>query len=179
MARRASRRAFTLLEVIVALSIGALVVMGARVLLEGLQTHTVRLVSVANTTNAAANAEHVVRTLVGNLELAPNDSSSFEGDAREARFTSWCAVPEGWQERCTVHLAVESETGRVRMMATLSTGERLTLRDSAGAAVFRYLGTGAEGGRWFVTWKHSLMPPLAIGLISDADTMVARVGERR
>jgi hypothetical protein len=165
--------------VIVALSIGALVVMGARALLEGLRTHTVRLVSVANSTNATANGEHVVRTLVGNLALAPNDSSSFEGDAREARFTSWCAVPEGWQELCTVHLTVEGETGRVRLMVTLSTGEHLTVHDSAGTAALLYLGSASDGGHWFATWRHSLMPPVAIGLVSDGDTSLARVGERR
>lgn len=177
--RRASTRGFTLLEVIVALSIGALVVMGTRALIEGLHAHTVRLLSVSNSSNAAANAEHVLRTLVGNLALASTDASSFEGDAREARFTSWCDVPEGWQELCAVHLSVEGETGHVRLLATLSTGERLTVRDSADTATLLYLGSSADGGHWFVKWTHSLMPPLAIGLISDGDTLLARVGERR
>jgi hypothetical protein len=46
-------------------------------------------------------------------------------------------------------------------------------------AAFRYLMRADAGGAWTDRWEGTVMLPVAVGIILDADTLVAPIGERR
>ncbi|MGH7718683.1 MAG: PulJ/GspJ family protein [Gemmatimonadaceae bacterium] len=173
-----ARAGFTLLEVIVALTVGAVVLLGARAMLVHLGDDSERLTTFVRETDGPANADRLLRTLVGSLEVGTDSATHFAGEQWEARFTSWCSVPAGWQERCTVTLAIDTVLGRRALVARTSTGPPVVLRRGFREGALRYLSDADAGGTWFRVWGTGVTSPLAIGVILDADTLILRVGER-
>ena len=173
-----ARRGFTLVEVLVALAIAGTVVVTARALLEAIADDAERLVDHAAANDTDANSERLLRRLVSNLEVGTDTVRRFAGDERAARFTSWCDVPRGWQERCAVTLAIDTDGTEPVLAAALSTGEVLVLRRGFTNASLHYLGDAARGGTWFRSWGESVTAPLAIRAILDSDTLILRIGER-
>ncbi len=168
----------TLVEMLVALAIAGGVVMSARLALEALADNAHAVVEHATVSDTEANAERLLRRLISTLEVGTDDASRFAGDERTVRFTSWCDVPNGWQERCTVTLAIDQEGTEPLLAASLSTGELFVMRRGFEAASLRYLGDAGGGGRWFRSWGEGITAPLAIGIVLDADTVILRIGER-
>jgi prepilin-type N-terminal cleavage/methylation domain-containing protein len=177
-------RGFTLIEVLVALAVGAVVVLGARLMLEGAADGGRRIARVAQGMDRDANAERLLRTTVASLEWgsAEEGGARFGGDEREARFTSWCDAPGGWQERCDVSIAVTFDSSATHVAGSLSLSrvgaEPVQIRDGFTHGALRYLADARDGGHWITKWDAGLAAPLAIGVILDRDTLVLRVGER-
>ncbi len=176
--RRQNRGGFTLLELMVALALSAGVLLGARAMLEALADDADRISTAAAQTDADANAEQTLRGLIGQIEVGPSDSAEFAGSPDAARFTTWCDMPGGWQERCRVVLAVEVQRGVVVLAAHREDGSTVVLRRGARTGAFRYLSSAANGGQWLPRWGAGTTAPLAIGILFDDDTLVARIGER-
>lgn len=186
---------FTLVEIMVAIAIGGLVLMGARSLLEALADEEGHVAREAAIHDAHANGERLLRDLVGRMEVGTKEGGSFEGDPGEASFTSWCDVPAGWQERCRVTIAIEGGAGSAgsdgtgpALVARLSGGRRVVLRTGFRAGELRYLNSAASGGQWFRQWGEGITAPLAIGVLLQrkssaiegfvVDTLIVRIGER-
>lgn len=175
---RAERRGFTLVEVLVALAIGGTVLLGARALLEGVGDHASRSVAEARDADREANGEYAARSIVARLRLA-DPEPGLVGEPRAAHFASWCDTPHGWLEPCLVRLAVEPDGDRGQVVMRLSTGERLVLRRGAGDWQLRYLASAAAGGEWHGRWTALAEVPLALAVVSERDTQLLRIGERR
>lgn len=168
-----ARRGFTLLELVVALFVSGIVLVGSRLILESLSATEQREREAAATADRRANGERLLRTLLSRLEVGTDDAKEFGGDDWSARFTTWCDVPAGWLERCQAELTMDTV-----LAVRLSTGERVVLRRGFQAGALRYLNTPAGGGQWFRVWGHGITAPLAIAVIADTDTMIVRIGER-
>ena len=89
---RSDRRGFTLIELLVALLVGATIVLGARLMLEGVADDARRITHFAQRADHERNAERLLRSTVGAIDVSAAGVVAFEGDERAARFTSWCAV---------------------------------------------------------------------------------------
>jgi prepilin-type N-terminal cleavage/methylation domain-containing protein len=178
MSRKAGR-GFTLIELMVAIVLSGIVLLGARALWESLAISVDRLRSQATADARAENGERLLRSLVGRLEVGTDQSHEFAGDEQHVRFTTWCDVPAGWQERCDAVVGFEPDSGdRIQLVARLSTGELVPLERGFTRGLLRYLNTPAGGGVWFRIWGHGIIAPLAIGVITDRDTTIVRIGER-
>ena len=179
---RHSRPGFTLIEVLVALSVAALVVLGGRALLEAISSAANSIVLTSANTDRAANAERLLRVLVGQIEVGKALGSSFVGDEQSTEFTTWCGSPRGWTERCRARLSIEpvfdTQGETLTLMAELSTGQRLVLQRAHGKLALSYLTDAAFGGRWTRQWQESYTAPRALGVIIDDDTVIVRIGER-
>lgn len=183
-----ARPGFTLIEIMVAIAIGGLVLLGARSLLEALADEEHHVAREAAIHDARANGERLLRDLVGRMEIGTAESGPFAGDATETSFTSWCDVPAGWQERCEVTIAFENEGAEPALVAHLPGGRRLTLRSGFRAGALRYLNNASSGGQWFQQWGKGITAPLAIGVLLEretgavdapiVDTLIVRIGER-
>lgn len=169
---------FTLIEVVVALAVGGVVILGAHALLAAVADGADRITHASVEADRIANGERLLRALLGRLEVGTDSTRRFAGDEREARFTSWCDVPAGWLERCEVHIAVRTDGAGGTLSVLLPTGIAVEVRRGVGPLSLRYLTNAAEGGRWVRTWGASLTAPLALGIVSDRDTMIVRIGER-
>jgi hypothetical protein len=163
-------------EVVVALSIGAVILLGARLLLENLGASAENVALAARREDADANGESLLRSLVRQIEVG-SEARTFEGSENEARFTSWCATPAGWAEPCRVILQVSKEDSSVVLKVILPDASVAALR-ARDRMELRYLVDAREGGRWFVRWGEGASAPGAIGVLIDADTMIVRIGER-
>ena len=175
---RAARGGFTLVELMVALVVSAIVVLGARMLLEQLGESAHRTVAAATRADRAANGERLLRDLAGRLEIGTTDAARFSGEPATASFSSWCDVASGWQERCAVTLAVSSDGSRASLAARFDGGDPITLLVRDAPIELRYLDDPRAGGRWFADWGAGITAPLAIAVISGADTMIVRIGDR-
>ena len=187
----AGRAGFTLLEVVVALAITGMVLLGARLVFGQLADGAERVAEEAAALDREANAMRYLRELVGSAEVQPaaEDGSgerAFVGEAGGVRFWTWCEVSAGWQERCQATLGLLADdsggAGRAGDAAVLAVrvggGDVLTLRRGLRRARLAYLSDAALGGRWMRNWESTVSLPLAIGVLSADDTVIVRIGER-
>lgn len=173
-----ARVGFTLVEVMVALVVGALVLLGARAMLEALGGDAQTVARVAAQADREANGVRLLRELAGRLEVGTDQSGPFAGGPLATTFTSWCDVPAGWQERCRVTLRLERTPRGVGLVAAIDGARPVLLLDGYHTGALRYLASAAHGGQWFQTWGEGITAPIAIGIILDADTTLVPIGAR-
>ncbi len=176
--RPRARGGFTLIEIIVALVVSSIVLLGARAMLSEVGDDALRIATQAQRVDSEANAERTLRALVRGLELSANDSAQFSGDERRVQFSSWCDVPAGWQERCSVALVIEKRRDGDALVIHASARAPMTVRARVRAGSLRYLSTVTAGGDWIRMWGAGITAPLAIGIILDADTLIVPIGGR-
>lgn len=172
----AGRGGFTLVEIVVAIAISGLVVLGAHRILVQLSESSGHVGESAAESDRTANADRLLRTLAGRLDNSME--KSLVGDPQGARFTSWCDTPGGWLERCLVTVGIIPAPGSLALAATLPGGEVVVLKTGFQTGELRYLRAADHGGSWTDTWVSAITVPVAIGIILDADTMIVRIGER-
>jgi len=171
------RRGFTLVEVVVALGISAVVILAARMLLENLGNAADRVDRVAREGDDDANGERLLRALAGQIEVG-TQGETFSGDEQATQFTSWCQSPRGWRERCRITLSVEATNESPALTATLPDNDRVVLYRAARSMRLRYLVDASAGGTWFIKWGEGLLAPRSIGVIVDSDTLIIPIGDR-
>jgi prepilin-type N-terminal cleavage/methylation domain-containing protein len=172
------RSGFTIIEVMVALAVSGIVLLGARAMLEATADQAGRITRAAATADRDANAERTLRALVERLEIGTVPGTEFSGDPATAAFASWCDVPGGWLERCAVTLGIERDSSGIALIARTSTGSVIRLREGLRNGAIRYLDSPSAGGTWIRVWGAGITAPVAIGVFLDRDTLILRVGER-
>lgn len=178
----ARRAGFTSLELVIAIAIGAMIVLATRELVERLDK-TDRMVQ--SRTHAELRrflAEDLLRSVVGQIEtqrdMADGTPMSFAGTPTRAEFTSWCEVPAAWEERCRVELRiVATPAGKIMQMSSPLLGT-LIIDSLPRDARFAYLLDPGYGGRWLARWDPAPFAPPAIGVMTASDTLILRVGSR-
>lgn len=170
---------FTLLEVMVAIVVGALVILATRLLSERIAEGGRALTRAARNDARHAAADELLRALVGQMETQPDSASQdpvFVGNGQAAEFTTWCERPEEWEERCRVRLELDSSaTGPVLRAKAAEIGA-VDLDSFEKPAALRYLLDAGNGGRWIVRWNPAPYAPVAIGIVTATDTVILRVG---
>lgn len=175
--QRSRRRGFTLVEVVVAIAISAIVILTARMLLENLGNGAERIERAARDADQVANGERLLRALIGRIEVGVQNET-FGGDEQSATFTSWCQSPRGWLERCRITVSIDTTSGSPSLTTTLPGDDRVVLYRANHRLRLRYLVDPSAGGTWFVKWGDGLLAPRAIGVVADSDTLIIRIGER-
>lgn len=167
-----------MIEAVVALAIGGMILAGATAILGSISTVSAAAGDATAFSDHEANAERAIRALVAAYEPA-DSSASFGGEAQRAWFDTWCPVPFGWLERCSAMIAVDSMGSQRAVVAVLSSGGALTVRTGFTTGQLLYLRDATNGGIWLRSWPASLSSPLALGIVTDDDTTILRIGERR
>jgi prepilin-type N-terminal cleavage/methylation domain-containing protein len=171
---------FTLVEVMVAVVVIGVVLVGARTMLGQIADDADRISGAAAEADRVANADALLRAVAGRLEVSPvpGDEVRFEGQPDGVRFHSWCEVPDGWLERCEASLGFVHLDDGSALVLRLSTGEMVPLRRGLRSGEILYLRDAAQGGAWVRTWDGGILPPVALGVVVDGDTSIIRIGER-
>lgn len=168
----------TLLELLVALSIGGLAIVGAMRLLDQLGDAGDRIAIAALTDARASNGDRLLRKLVADVRTTTDSTRRFRGDARNAIFYSLCDTPSGWRESCRASLMIDSLGDSSAVLAQLDGDGPLELRRLPGAARFIYFDAAARDSAWSSAWDAGITLPAAIGLVTARDTLVLPLGAR-
>ena len=172
------RDGFTLIEILVAFMIGGLVLASAQQILSALSASAAVTEINGLAADRGVNGEDMLYRLTGRLDVATPGATPFFGADRIAEFSSWCEVPRGWLETCTVVLAVDTVRGQPAVTARFDDSTRVVLIQGFARGAFRYLESADDGGVWQRVWGRGLGAPLAIGVILDRDTLIVPIGAR-
>lgn len=167
-----ARRGFTLIEMLVAIVLAALVAATARAVVETIGDAATRLAVTAVTEDAARGGDILSRTIIRQARSLRGDSISFFGTGRGFVIQSWCPVPGGWSEVCQAAFAVDDSATSVILRAGSTPLVAFRGRESV---ALRYLATAENGGRWVDRWASNGLPA-AVGIIVDGDTLIVPVG---
>jgi len=181
---------FTLIEILLALTIGSLTVLLAHRVFTGVADGAARLTEARLQLDREANARRWLTEAFGSLD-AGGSGGPFAGHADRVEFGSWQWAPQGWLTRRRVSLERRAD----RVVAALGTSDSIVLADSVTDLQFDYLlepGDGAEGAtgglpganaRFVREWISPVSAPVAVRIrIARApgmvDTLFVIVGPR-
>jgi prepilin-type N-terminal cleavage/methylation domain-containing protein len=181
---------FTLIEVMVALALSALVVLLAHRMFTGVADGATRLTEARRVLDREANAGRWLLAAFGSLDAGQADGS-FDGHPDRVEFASWQVTPTGWFSRRRITLMRDG----THLVALTSPGDTIVLSDSVSDLQLDYLldvdsegqsdstpGAPGERARFVREWISPVSAPIAIRLrISRAervDTLFVIVGPR-
>ena len=147
------RYGFTLIEVMVAITIAGVVVLAAHRIFTGVADGARAVATARESLDRRANARRWLKATF--LSLEP----PFEGRANRASFTSWHLVPGGWFEREPIQLL---QDGSHFLGATGA--QSLQLADSVSDVAFDYLLDPGADAKWVREWVSPVSAPLGVRL---------------
>lgn len=149
---------FTLVEVLVALTIASLVVLVAHQLFAAVARQGKALVEARAALDRGVNARRWLAATFLSLDVGTDGASGFEGRADRATFSAWLLTPDGWFERRVVSLGGENH----RLVANVTPGEPMVLMDSVKDVAFDYLLEPGADSRWVREWVSPVSAPVAV-----------------
>jgi prepilin-type N-terminal cleavage/methylation domain-containing protein len=152
------RRGFTLIEVIVALTIGALVVLVAHQLFAAVAERGRTLVAARTTLDRTANAHRWLQAMFLSLDVGTDAAGGFDGRPEHATFSTWLLTPDGWFERRQVALSAD----QARLEAAVTPGAPIALVDSVADLQLDYLLEPGAESRWVREWVSPVSAPVAV-----------------
>lgn len=175
---RPERRGFTVLELIVALTLTALVVSGARGMLVALQDGADLAASASVAADLQRNSTGLLRDLLARTESGGRSGTGFEGGPTGLSFDTWCDSADGELVRCRAVLAIVSlgSPRRSGLSLTLDASPPIDLRLGGEPDAFAFQERTVDGATWLPEWGRSLRTPTAIGVVMHEDTTFFLVG---
>ena len=169
------RRGMTIIELMAALSIAGLLLLGGRSLLDQLARAQKTLGRSARATDELSNATRTLYALARRADVRPDSASRFIGDSTNASFRTWCERTGGWLEPCGLTVLIDVGPDSSSLVGQLSTGGVLILARWPGAGTLRYLDVSGQREQWVSQWGRSIVPPAALALVVPGDTIVVPV----
>jgi prepilin-type N-terminal cleavage/methylation domain-containing protein len=172
------RRGFTLIEVMIALTLSALVVLLAHRIFSGVLEGAERLGAARIDLDRESNARRSLTEMFGSLDIGTERAGGFAGHADRVEFTTWQRVPGGWLERRRVVLGVDDG-----ILVARSDGA-IPLQDSVSGVEFDYLLEPGANAAWVREWISPISAPVAVRLRvtskrrATVDTLLFIVGLR-
>ena len=167
---------FTLIEVMIALTLSALVVLLAHRIFTGVVDGAQRLEAARTALDRVGNARRSLTELFGSLDVGTEGTGGFAGRPDRVEFTTWQRVPQGWLERRRAVVAVENGVLVAR------TDMLLALEDSVTGVEFDYLLEPGANAAWVREWISPVSAPVAVRVriqhAAAIDTLLFIVGSR-
>ncbi|HEV8265789.1 MAG TPA: prepilin-type N-terminal cleavage/methylation domain-containing protein [Gemmatimonadales bacterium] len=146
---------FTLIEVMVALTIAGIVVLAAHRIFSGVTDGARAMAEAREALDREANGRRWLKATFLSLD-AP-----FEGRAERAAFTSWQLSAGGWFEERHIELRREDD----RFVALVGVGnESLDLANEVTGVAFDYLLDPGADSKWVREWISPVSAPVAVRL---------------
>jgi len=149
---------FTLIEVLVALTIAAVVVLLAHQVFAAVAERGRTLVAARDSLDRAANARRWLKATFLSLEVGTDSAGGFDGRADRIEFAAWQRTPDGWFERRRIALGHDGD----QLVASVTPGEPVALIDGVTGIAFDYLLEPGAGSRWVREWVSPVSAPVAI-----------------
>lgn len=159
-ASRRNRQGFSLLEVLLALTIGVMVLVLANGIVRAVAGPARAVVAARATLDRTMNAQRWLRAAFLSLDMGTDTALPFDGHPERVRFSTWLQTADGWFARRTVTLARQER----RFVATTAPGSAIVLGDSVDDVALDYLLEPGADARWVREWVSPLTAPLAVRL---------------
>jgi prepilin-type N-terminal cleavage/methylation domain-containing protein len=170
-------RGFTLIEVIVALAIGALVLATGREVLGGALDGMRRLTEARRAQDAQANARRMLTTAIGSIDLHSEGAAAFRGLPSAIEFSAWFDRSGSVPVLRPFRIDADEGPAVMRVAAT-----RVALWPDARGLAVDYLLTPGAREVWATEWVSTESAPVGIRLRVDrgsvVDTVLILVGPR-
>lgn len=172
-------RGFTLVEVLVALVIAAIVVTLAQKVFASATEGVATLLAARRALDRSANARRLLKVTFLSLEIGSVGGTAFDGGPDRAAFSAWELTDGGWFELRRIELAVQDS----QLVLRLRSNREIALEDSVVALSVDYLLRPGADARWARRWVSPGSAPLAVrlriaGLAGAVDTLLFLIGSR-
>ena len=177
------RSGFTLIEVLVALALAAVVVLLAHGVFAAVVDGAARVQAARTALDREANARRWLVQTFGSLTVG-QAAGGFDGEPTQVTFTTWLPTAERGFELAQLTVAVEGG----RLEASLSSGGTIVLAHDVASAAFDYLLEPGANAHWVEQWVSPVSAPVAVrmrvtrvdatGVPSGSDTLLLLVGPR-
>ena len=157
---RRRRRGFTLVEVMVALTLGAMVLATLGELMGAGMTAVRHLRIERSARDHDAEARAWLRTELGNAEAGAEGDVPFAGTSSSARFSTRTPTPSGWHVRDVIQLGWEDSAVVMRSRVL----GKMTFWSGVTALRMDYLDQPGASSRWFAAHESPVATPVAIRL---------------
>ena len=165
-----NRVGFTLLDVLVGMTVAAVVMSGAVTLLLGLSDASTRVHHAAHGRDAQMHGERLLRAVVGAVGFTDDGAPPIAGTTRGFRAHSSCETPAGELVRCRVEARLAIREPGVIVVIRTPYGQHEWASQGTDVELL-YLMEAVGGGSWLDHWPGG-DPPLAVGLRWGADTLL-------
>ncbi len=175
-----ARLGFTMLELLIAVSLTAIVGLLSAVFVEATFRSTDTITRSVQIIARESEGPALWRDLLLHVHrsaLADEARRPFVGDPSSVQLTSDCPGPLGFRRRCGVF----AETFRTATETGLrfSTLGRTWVVRTRGAVSLRFMVPSTGDASWIDSWGESERVPVGIALVGASDTLVYRVGVLR
>lgn len=178
------RSGFTLIEVLVALTLSALVVVLAHRVFAAVLDGTRQVQVAGDRLDRESNARRWLVDAFGSLAVGPV-GGSFQGEPDRVTFGAWLPTATGGFAPERVDLS--ARTGH--LIARLGAGDSLVLADSISSVGLDYLLEPGANERWVGAWLSPVSAPVAIRVRiarqpvdstvpANVDTLILLIGPR-
>lgn len=171
---------FSLLEIVLAVGIVAVVATTAGVMVHALGVAEHSITQATSVHEQERLAWRLLESVAGRAELRVASPDTFAGSARMVRVPTWCPSAGGWLERCVAELRTDTLDGAFGIRVTAGSGVDLIagLVTNRAPPVFRFIKLAGDDLEWTTSWSSASTLPHAIGIVTERDTLVLRIGER-
>src|SRR5262249_37222402 len=157
---------FTLIEVMVALTISGLVLLAASQIFAGVGDGGRALVAAREILDRDANASRYLKAAFLSLEVGLVAHTGFEGRSDAVQFTAWQQTAGGWFEPQRIELQ-RQDSAFVAVHGT----EAIVLAGGVQDVAFDYLLEPGADSRWVREWISPVSAPLAVRIRIERGTV--------
>lgn len=174
----ARRSGFTIVELVLALSIGATVVTIAAGVLSALQRMGTSINQYREEKERYAHAWTLAHESFAMVKHPKIDERTLHADSQSVRLTSRCRSPWGGRMLCDVEFLLVHEVHESQLILREPEQLATAVRTVDRTARWEWYDP-EQGGRWQSQWSHAGRLPLVARIVGSSDTMWFEVGAHR
>lgn len=153
-------RGFTLIEVIAALALGAMVLALAHGVVGATNDSLARLSVAEERLSRTHNGYRWLAESLRAVHVHGSEGAPFSGARTSLAYSTWLPVAGGWSEPDRLRI----ELAGTELTATMESGATVVLRDSVAGLEIDYLRERGERSPWVSTWTSDVTAPVGVRL---------------
>ena len=174
-----TRHGFTLLEIMVALALGAVSVVLVGTVFRSVNNARTTLVSNRAALDLAMQGERTLQEAFASAAPPSDFAAAFRGNRRSIAWTATVRTAAGWTEARALRLDIKD-----RRLVLLGRTTSEAIADDVDSLVVRYLAGRSLDASWVMEWNSAVTMPTAVMLetisrsddVIRSDTLLFRVG---